>query len=48
VRRRPFRVLLYWFVGLAFLFPIGDGFHGVLVLFAGRDRGVALAWFNRK
>lgn len=43
VRRRPFRALLYWLLGLAFLFPIGYAVYSALILFVGRDRGGALA-----
>lgn len=43
VRWRPFRMLLYWLLALAFLFPIGYAVYSALVLFLGRERGVALA-----
>src|SRR5918996_2555886 len=43
VRRPRFRALLYGLLGLAFLFPIGYGVYSMLILFLGRDRGVALA-----
>lgn len=43
VRQRRFRTLLYWLLGLAFLFPIGYAVYSALVLVLGRDRGVALA-----
>jgi hypothetical protein len=43
VRWRRFRALLYWLLGLAFLFPVGYAVYSALVLFRGRDRGIALA-----
>jgi hypothetical protein len=43
VRQRPLRALLHVLLGLAFLFPIGYGVYSLLVLFLGRERGVALA-----
>lgn len=43
VRWRPFRTLLYWLLALAFGFPIGYAVYSALVLFLGRERGVALA-----
>lgn len=43
VRWRAFRTLLHWLLGLAFLFPIGYAVYSALVLFLGRERGVALA-----
>lgn len=43
VRRRGLRALLYWLLGLAFMFPLGYAAYSALVLYLGRERGVTLA-----
>ncbi|MBI4637728.1 MAG: hypothetical protein HY727_15435 [Candidatus Rokubacteria bacterium] len=43
VPSRRVRGLLYWLLGLSFLFPIGYIAYGAFILLFGRDRGISLA-----
>ncbi|MBI4607552.1 MAG: hypothetical protein HY726_00915 [Candidatus Rokubacteria bacterium] len=43
VGRRWLRALLYWLLGLSFLFPLGYVGYSALILFYGKDAGIALA-----